>query len=196
VVGLAHDVPGGTNHTELTSEPIDIEFEVKLTSEITKLWAEQRDGKASVRRTRAELKTLKLELGAKLSSMKSLLVRTGRGGGWAAYLRAQRLPVSSADRYVAQHEATLALPVEKVLTEELPEPTVDQVRQFAQKLLPKLCKTLTTTELAFAFIDEIFWNIEAAEGRETDDGLEVFRTSHEDGTDDAAELAEPARAVP
>ena len=183
------------NHTM----PIDSEAEVKLSAEIAELWGVHKDGKATVRRTREELKALRLELGAKLHTMKSILVRTGRGGGWAAYLRSQRLPLASADKYVAEHAASLTRTEEKLLEEELSMPTVDQVRQLAQKLLPKLCDVLTTAELVHEFIGELFRSLEAAEGRETEDGLEVFRASHEDATSvkaQAAELAEPAPAVP
>jgi hypothetical protein len=183
----------------LQTAPIDSESETNLTAEIVKLWGVHKDGKATVRRTRAELKALRLELGAKLHTMKSILVRTGRGGGWAGYLRSQRLPLATADKYVAEHAASLTPPEEKLLEEELSKPTVDQVRQLAQKLLPQLCDVLTTTELVHEFIDELFWSLEAAEGRETDDGLEIFRASHEDATSvqaQAAELAEPAPAVP
>jgi hypothetical protein len=187
------------NSTAGHNTPIDTEAETKLTAEIVELWGVHRDGKATVRRTRAELKALRLELGAKLHTMKSILVRTGRGGGWAAYLRSQRLPLATADKYVVEHAASLTRPEEKLLEEELSKPTVDQVRQLAQKLLPKLCDVLTTAELVHGFIDELFWSLEAAVGRETDDGLEVFRASHQDATAvkvEAAELAEPASAVP
>jgi hypothetical protein len=191
-------VTGGASadHKAPTPASIDTETEAKLTSEITKLWDDRKNGNVAVRRTRAELKALRLALAGKLHAMKLTLVGTGRGGGWASYLRLQRIPVASADRLVAVHEAPLAPPQKKVLTEELSEPTVDQVRQMAQKLLPKLCKTLTTAELAFAFIDEIFWNIEASDGQETDDGFEVFRTLHDDDVDDEDQAVDPAVAAP
>jgi hypothetical protein len=99
-----------------TPAPIDTEVEAKLSAEITVLWATQKDNKATVRRTRAQLKELRLELGAKLHTMKTILARTGRGGGWAAYIRSQKLPLTTVDRYVAQHEAALAPRAEKLPT--------------------------------------------------------------------------------
>jgi hypothetical protein len=177
----------------------DTEAEATLTAEIAKLWGLQKDGKATVRRTRAELKAMRLALGEKLYTMKSILVRTGRGGGWAAYLRSQRLPLASADKYVAEHAASLTPPEEKLLKEELSESTADQVRQIAQKLLPKLRSILTTQELVFEFVHELLWNIDVAEVTDTDDGLEIPRTSPGDSDEveaQAAELAEPAPAVP
>jgi hypothetical protein len=178
-----------------TPTPIDTEVEATLSAGIKKLWVLQKDNKATVRRTRAQLKELRLELGAKLHTMKTILARPGRGGNWASYLRTQKIPLATADKYVAEHAASLTPPEVKLLTEEFLEP-VDQVRQMAQKLLPKLCRVLTTAELAFAFIDELFWNLEASDGRETDDGLEVFRTSHEDAPEVDAPVAESASPAP
>ncbi len=176
-----------------TTAPIDTEAEANQTARIIELWATQKNGFAAVRRTRAQLKELRLELGASLSAMKSLLARTGRGGGWAAYLRAQKLPLTSADRLVAQHEATLTPREEKLTNGEF---TVEEARKLAQKMLPRLCRVLTTAELAYAFIDEIFWNLEASDGRETDDGFEVFRTLHDNDADDEDQSAELAEAAP
>jgi len=200
VADPVHDVIADTSVSDNSATPAspDPDPEAMLSGEIKKLWLLQKDGKTAARRSRADLKALRLELGAKLHAMKALLARPGRGGNWASYLRTQKLPLATADKYVAEHAASLTPPEVMLLTEEFLEP-VDQVRHMAQKLLPKLCRVLTTAELAFAFIDELFWNLEASDGRETDDGLEVFRTSHEDAPEvDApvAELASSAPAVP
>jgi hypothetical protein len=128
--------------------------------------------------------------------MKAILVRTGRGGGWASYLRSLRLSLASADRYVADHEAKLGPPVEKLLTEEL---SVDEVRKLARKGLPKLCRVFTTQELVFEFIHELVWNIDVAEAWETDKGLEIPKVASDDAAEvdvHVAESANPAPAVP
>jgi hypothetical protein len=77
-----HDVPAQPNSGA----------EATLATEIASLWNNHKDSKAAVRRTRAEVKALRRGLGEKLHQMKSLLARTGRGGGWASYLRSQKLP--------------------------------------------------------------------------------------------------------
>lgn len=71
------------DHNAPTPAPIDAEVEAKLSAEIVELWGEQKNGKATVRRTRMELKVLRLTLAEKLHLMKSILVRSGRRGGWA-----------------------------------------------------------------------------------------------------------------
>jgi hypothetical protein len=200
-VDLVRDVTdhAAEDHKVETPTPIDTEAEDQLSAEIVELWAVEKNGKATARRTRAELKALRQQLGEKLHAMKAILAQTGRGGGWASYLRSQGLPVASADRRVAEHEATLTPAAKKVLTEELSEPTVDQVRRAAKKLLPRLTRLLVTQELVYEFVLELLWNMDVAEVTDTDDGLEIPRTSQESSDeveDQAAELAIPAPAVP
>jgi hypothetical protein len=206
-----HDVPSevGVADDAATRASIASEAEEKLTIEIVILWGDHKSANTAVRLTRAEakplrlalaeqMKSLRLELAEKLYEMKAILVGTGREGRWAGYLREQGLPVASADRLVGEHLAKLAVPEDKLLSEELPVATVDEVRKLAKKMLPKLAKVITTAELAFAFFDEIFWNLEPAAGRETDDGFEVFSESHDDDADvedQAAELAIPVPAA-
>lgn len=137
--------------------------ETTLAAEIVTLWTEHRDSKANVRRTRAELKALRRDLGEKLYQLKFLLARTG--GGWASYLRSQKLPLATADRYVQEHQTRLSPPATELLNEELSEPTTDEIRQFAQRLLPKLCRVLTTQESVYEFVHELVRHIPAANGR-------------------------------
>jgi hypothetical protein len=75
--------------------------------------------------------------------MKSILVRTERSGGWAAYLRAYDLPRASAERYIDQHQTSLK-PQTKGLTETIPGTTEDDVRRPVRNLLPRLRRVLTT----------------------------------------------------
>jgi hypothetical protein len=179
--------------------PIDSESETNLTAEIVKLWGDHKNGNANVRRTRAEIKSLRLVLAGKLHTMKAILVRTGRGGGWASYLRTQKLPLASADRYVAEHEAKTTEPEKKLLNEEQKEPTVDEVRQLARKMLPKVSRVLTTQELVYEFVHELVWNVDVAEAWDTEKGLEIPKIGSDDnpgGDSQVSELAGPTPAVP
>jgi hypothetical protein len=153
--------------------------ETALTAEIAKLWSIHKDSKAAARHTRAELKTIRRELGQKLFEMKSILVRTGRSGGWAAYLRSQKLPLTTADRYVLEHEVRLS-PAANLPSGELSEPTEDEIRQSAQKLIPRLSRLLSTQEAVYHFVHEFVGHIPAADYRATDWGLEVLRCEPED----------------
>jgi hypothetical protein len=130
------------------------ETEARLNSEIKSLWSAHQSSKATAKHTKEELKTLRLDLGHKLCEMKSLLVRTGRGGGWAAYLRSHGLPRASAERYINQHEALLK-PETNRLTETISEPSEDDVRRLVRSLLPRLRRVLTTPGSVSLFLDEV-----------------------------------------
>jgi hypothetical protein len=184
------------NNTVGHNTPIDSEAEAKLSSEIAKLWGNHKNGNAAARRTRAELKVLRLELGAKLFAMKAILVGTGREGGWAPYLRSQELPISTADRYVARHEAALAPKEEKLTTGELSTPTVEEIRQLAQKVLPKVRSALITQELVYEFVHELVWNIDVAEAWYTDKGFEIPKIGSDHAPEPDAPIAVSAEGAP
>jgi len=133
-----------------------------------------------VQRTQTELKIIRLELAEKLYTMKAILTRPGRGGGWASYLRSEKLRLSTADRYVDQHESRLCPPEKKLLSEELYEPTVDDIREFGEKLLPKLCRMLTTQQSVFWFVEDVIMQLPAADGRRTKAGYEVLIPTPQD----------------
>jgi hypothetical protein len=197
VVVPAHDVDGDitANHTA----PIDTEAEENLTASIVRLWAEQKHGKTFMRRTRVELKALRQHLGENLHAMKAILARTGRGGNWARYLRSQRIPIATADRLVAEHEATLAPPAKKVLSEEVSTATIAEVQAMARKMAGKLNDILTTQELVYEFMRELVWSIDVAEASYTDLGIELLKVGSDDAPEVDAQVAEsanPAPAVP
>jgi hypothetical protein len=158
----------------------DADAEATLSAEIAELWGNQKAGKATVRRTRAELKSLRQQLGAKLFCMKSVLVGTGREGGWAPYLRGHKLPLATANRYVAEHQAKIAEPVDKLLSEQLPDLTADEVRQAGEKLLPRLSQMLKTQQSVVWFVQDVIMQLPAADGRRTKAGYEVLMPTPQD----------------
>jgi len=156
-------------------------------------------GKTFMRRTRVELKALRQHLGENLHAMKAILARTGRGGNWARYLRSQRIPIATADRLVAEHEATLAPPAKKVLSEEVSTATIAEVQAMARKMAGKLNDILTTQELVYEFMRELVWSIDVAEASYTDLGIELLKVGSDDAPEVDAQVAEsanPAPAVP
>jgi hypothetical protein len=145
------------------SEQTETEVEGKLTSEIRALWSAHRIGKATVKRTKEELKTLRLDLGGKLYEMKVLLARCGRGGGWAAYLRSQDLPRATAERYIKQLN-----PKQIDSSETFSEPDEEDVRRLARRILPKLRKALKTATWMELFLVELQYLWERADADSTD----------------------------
>jgi hypothetical protein len=157
--------------------PTEVEAENKLHSEILSLWITHQVGKAVARRSNEELRTLRVELGSKLYQMKTILARTGRGGGWAPYLRAHGLPRASADRLVDRHETSLN-PKTKRLIESIPETTADDVRHLVSSLLPRLRKVLTTPSWVEWF------SVEVASQLGMGDGIPIV------GVDEATPVAD------
>jgi hypothetical protein len=142
------------------------EIEVKLMNEIKSLWSAHQVGRATAKHTKEELKCLRLDLGLKLCLMKSILVRTGRGGGWAAYLRSCELPRASAERYIRQHELVLS-PKQIDSPETFSEPSDEDVRRLVRKLMPRLRWVLKTASWMEWFLVEVQNQWETADASAT-----------------------------
>ncbi len=148
--------------------PTEVEIENKLHAEILTLWITHQLGKGVARKSNEELRTLRLELGSKLYELKSILARTGRGGGWAPYLRANGFPRATADRLVERHESSLQ-PETKRLNETIRETTADDVRRLVNSLLPRLRRVLTTPAWMEWFLVELQYRWENAEAGPTNE---------------------------
>lgn len=57
--------------------------EADLSAEITELWRLHSDYKGSIKSQTENLRSLRAELGKRLSEMKQLLARPGRSGEWS-----------------------------------------------------------------------------------------------------------------
>jgi hypothetical protein len=119
----------------LESAQAESEIEDRLKDEIRSLWSVHRVGKARAQPTKEQLKTLRLDLGGKLCELKATLVRTGRAGGWAAYLRSQDLPRASGERYIRQHE--LLLNPKQI---DSPKPFLNHLRMTFEDWCSTLCR--------------------------------------------------------
>jgi hypothetical protein len=137
-----------------TSPQTDNQTEAKLNSDIKSLWTAHQVTTATAKRTKEALEDLRFDLGLKLCEMKSILVRTGRGGGWAAYLRSHDLPRASAERYIKQYEAIFNTEKNR-LSDTISGPSEEDVRRLVRSLLPRLRKVLTTLESVSLFADEV-----------------------------------------
>jgi len=138
----------------------EAENERKLQSEIQVLWSAHQAGKTTARRTKDELKILRVDLGGKLFELKAVLVRTGRSGGWAAYLRSQGFARATVERYISQHEHVLS-PRQIDSPETISEPSEDDVRRLVRRLMPQLRKVLKTPAWMEWFTVEVEYQWEA-----------------------------------
>jgi hypothetical protein len=164
-----------------------------LHSEILSLWITRQVGKAVARKSNEELRTLRIELGSKLYKLKSILASTGRGGGWAAYLRANRLPRATTDRLVDRHEDSLK-PETKRLIELIPETTEDDVRRLVSSLLPRLRKVLTTPSWVEWFLVEVAFQLDTADASLTSGRVdEADPVAKDDSADQSKTEVAPLR---
>jgi hypothetical protein len=86
--------------------------------------------------------------------MNSLLVRTGRSGGWSAYLRSHGIPRGSAERNIKEYDAIFN-PEKNRLSETLPKPSQEDVRRLVRSLLPRLRRILTEPCQVAWFLEEV-----------------------------------------
>jgi hypothetical protein len=142
------------------------EEEVMLAERIRRSWGSHQLRKLSIAKSRDELKALRLRLAADFYSYKTHLVRVGRGGGWASFLRERDIPLSTADRYVKHHEISLAPSEGKLLTEEIKDPTKEEIANLVKKLEPKLRSVLTTPESVTQFMAELAVALNRSESAE------------------------------
>jgi hypothetical protein len=176
-----------------TEERSDAEDELK--SEIQALWSAHQLGSATSKRTKEELNTLRLGLGQKLCEMKATLVRTGRLGGWSAYLRSCDIPRATGERYIKQHEALFKLDSKRV-TETISEPSEEDVRRLVRSLLPRLQRVLVTSGWVARFLEEVALQWAVADGSPTRGGVDgpgLVAVGHDDSPSET-EVAELSAA--
>jgi hypothetical protein len=156
-----------------TVEPVqtEAENERKLQSEIQVLWAAHQTGKTTARRTKDELKILRVDLGGKLFELKAVLVRTGRSGGWAAYLRSQGLARATVERYISQHEHVMS-PGQIDSPETISEPSEEAVRRLVRRLMPQFRRVLKTPAWLEWFTVEVEYQWKALDASSTNGRLD------------------------
>ena len=104
-----------------------------LEHAISKLWLEHGGQVANSKRTRKELQATRSKLATELAALKAHLARAGRSGRWAKYLREQRIPLATADRYVKSYNKIEINP--NLASEEVSkEPTAEQMQALATKI--------------------------------------------------------------
>jgi hypothetical protein len=162
------ETPGGKPEMQ------DWELEDKLHDEIKALWVQHKDAKIVAHRSGQEFRAIRLTLGERLHGMKALLARTGRGGQWASYLRAAKLPRATADRYVAGYEASQKPSAEKRLTEALCEPEPDATARYITQLMPKVRKALTTHKAIWEFACALVMDLPATFGDPKESGVHFY----------------------
>jgi hypothetical protein len=129
--------------------------EAQLVDEVGELWQVHNHAKTTLHQTRDELKRIRTDLSQRLSALKQVLSRPGRGGAWSSFLQAQSIPRSTADRLVRGHEKTTVANGTNCANDQIPEPTEMVVRRYVHALWPRLSRVLTTREAVHVFLTEL-----------------------------------------
>ena len=152
---MSHSASVEPSETEATIPSEEAKLEMELHLQIPRLWVAHRECKRETKQTKAELVQVRRELSSYLFEMKSLLARTGRGGMWASFLREQRIPRATADRYVATHEASEQKNGNKRLSEAIEQPMHVQIGRFIERIEPQLLRMLKSSETVFMFVNQV-----------------------------------------
>jgi hypothetical protein len=147
--------------------------EAVLTAEIAELWRRHSDFKGSIKSQTENLRCLRAELGKRLSEMKQLLSRPGRNGQWSGWLKQNRISRATADRLVLQHERALH-PDWNRLSEQITEPTEEEIQTLLDKVTPKLRLVMRTPLSAYKFIDLLSASV-GLNRKETEGGFIVLK---------------------
>jgi hypothetical protein len=148
--------------------------EAALTAEIAQLWQIHSDYKTSIKHQSEGLRTLRTELGKKLSDMKRILARPGRGGEWSGWLKQRKISRATADRLVLQFERSLN-PDGNCLTESICEPTEEEIQNLLERLLPKLRRVLRTPQSTYRFLDLMTSVYHGVDRRASEDGILIVK---------------------
>jgi hypothetical protein len=127
------------------------EAERKLADQIRQLWTAHVEARGVAKRTRAELKAIREQLGERLFEMKKLLAIPGRNGGWSSFLRSEGIAKATADRLVRKHQQSID-PQPNIVSEEVSELETEDVGRLFDSLSPRLEKSITTPNSAYEFI--------------------------------------------
>jgi hypothetical protein len=149
------DVIDATNTIESVATdftPETVESHHELGEAITNRWVAHANAKIMARATNEELRTIRTKLGEQLSEMKKLLAKPGCDGQWSGFLRERNIPRATADRLAARHLRSLGTDANRV-TEEVLEPTDEDVRRLFIAVWPKLRRTLRSQQSVLLFVD-------------------------------------------
>jgi hypothetical protein len=148
--------------------------ESQLSEEITQLWSVHTQTKTTIDRTKAELRTIRLDLGARLCEMKKLLSRPGRNGQWSSWLHQRRIPRATADRLVIRYEQSLN-PDANRLNETISEPTEEEIQKLFNSMRPKLRRILATPQGLYRFVDLLTSSCDRTCRRVTAEGILILK---------------------
>jgi len=173
------DLPAQSPEPETPAPEDAAQDETALTAEISELWRLHSDYKGSIKMQTENLRSLRAELGKRLSEMKQVLAKPGRSGGWSAWLKERQISRATADRLVLKFERSLN-PAGNCLTAQFTEPTEAEIQTLLDKVAPKLRRVLRTPASAYRFVELLVSSL-ALDYQAREGGLLIVKPSQETG---------------
>ena len=188
-------VPADSPVPEISQPESPSSDEGVLTSQIVELWQVHENHQTSIKHETEQFRALRDELGKLLHQMKELLARPGRSGQWSALLKERAIPRATADRLVHKYERSLN-PNANCLTEQLAEPTEEEIQRAFVKVFPKLRRVLRTPASAYRFVDLLSGSFEGLERRVTEEGFVVLRPAQHTAAVESVPAESQVEAAP
>jgi hypothetical protein len=158
-----------------TSTEADSATEQQLTDAITELWSVHVQAQSIVKKTKADLKAVRTNLAAHLHTMKLLLAKPGRAGGWSSFLIQHNISRTSADRLCAFHEKSLN-PAGNGTSGAT---TDEEIEKMAQSVWARLEKKLKGHREKYLFFTRVITE-SAIPTEEYDDGILLLNPMYEE----------------
>jgi hypothetical protein len=155
--------------TETILNPDELSKAEGLRRAIKSAWTSHEISQSAVRMNRLGLAHARVALGRDLSSYKDLLVKTGRNGKWAGFLRALGIPDTTAERYIDNWKKSMGLIVGKLPSGALQGPSKEELACLVKTLTAKAKRVLTTDESIAQFLLDIAAALRPAASSEDSD---------------------------
>ena len=157
------------------SPNVDSATEQQLTDAITEPWSVHVQAQSIVKKTKADLKAVRTNLAAHLHTMKLLLAKPGRAGGWSSFLIQHNISRTSADRLCAFHEKSLN-PAGNGTSGAT---TDEEIEKMAQSVWARLEKKLKGHREKYLFFTRVITE-SAIPTEEYDDGILLLNPMYEE----------------
>ena len=123
-----------------------------LTEEIQNTWENRQSYARAINAQKAEVKAKDARLGEMLYTMKTVLSKPGRAGGWSSWLRERGIPRATADRLVSDAAKKLGI---ELPHEAIQRPVDEAVQELFKSVYPRLRKVLTSAEAVDLFVMKV-----------------------------------------
>ena len=138
---------GAENRTSGVASPDDLEMERRLAYQIKWLWSSDLQNSSTTRIHRRLSESNRKGLAECLAAYNQLLIRAGRDGSWADFLRKMDIPPTRADRYIEKWRLSTVAAID--------EPSQQDIADLLKKVTARARRVLTTDESIAQFLLEI-----------------------------------------